>query len=181
VELEQKALALDDSLSPAHALLGWLYTMQGQYDKGITECEQAVRLEPNSAFSRWWLSTVLKYSGRGEESIAICKEAIRLDPIPASYYFQNLTSAYCLTGQYNEAIEAGKKAVDLEPNNMIARAFLAVAYSLNGKEQEAGIEAKEVMRINPKFSLEKWERTMPFKNKADKDRIIGALRKAGLK
>jgi hypothetical protein len=37
------------------------------------------------------------------------------------------------------------------------------------------------MRINPKFSLAEWERTMPFKNKADKDLIIGALRKAGLK
>ena len=181
VELEQKALALDDSLSNAHGLLGWLYTLQRQHDKGITECEEAVRLEPNAAGAHFHLSLALKYAGRAEESIAMCKEAMRLNPIPASYYYQNLTTLYCLTGQYKEAIAAGKKAVDLEPNNMIARAFLAIAYNLNGKEEEATIEAKEVMRINPKFSVGKWEKTMPFKNKADKELIIAALRKAGLK
>jgi len=181
VELEQKALALDDSLSHAHGLLGWLYTLQRQHDKGITECEEAVRLEPNAADAHYYLSLALKYAGRAEESIAMCKEAMRLNPIPASYYYHNLTTLYCLTGQYKEAIAAGKKAVDLEPNNMIARAFLAIAYSLSGKEEEASIEAKEVMRINPKFSVDKWEKTMPFKNKADKELIIAALRKAGLK
>jgi tetratricopeptide (TPR) repeat protein len=95
--------------------------------------------------------------------------------------YQGITTAYCHTGQYEEAIAAGKKAVDLGPNNMVARAFLAVAYSLSGKEEEASIEAKEVMRINPKFSLDEWAKTMPYKNKTDKDLIIGALRKAGLK
>jgi adenylate cyclase len=181
VELEQKALALDDSLSHAHGLLGWLYTLQRQHDKGITECEEAVRLEPNAADVHFHLSLALKYAGRAEESIAMCKAAMRLNPIPVSYYYQNLTTLYCLTGQYKEATAAGKKAVGLEPNNMIARAFLAIAYSLSGKEEEASIEAKEVMRINPKFSVGKWEKTMPFKNKADKELIIAALRKAGLK
>ena len=181
VELEQKALALDDSLPHARGLLGWLYTLQRQHDKGIRECEEAVRLAPNAAGVHFHLSLALKYAGRAEESIAMCKKAMRLDPIPSSYYYQNLTTLYCLTGQYKEAIAAGKKAVDLEPNNMIARAFLAIAYSLNGKEKEASIEANEVMRINPKFSVGKWEKTMPFKNKADKELIIGALRKAGLR
>jgi adenylate cyclase len=181
VELEHKALALDDSLSWGHALLGWLYTLQGQHDKGIAECEEAVRLEPNSAAAYFYLSLALKYAGRAKESIAMSNEAIRLDPIPISIYYQSVTTTYCLTGQYKEAITAGEKAVELGPNNMVAHAFLAVAYSLNGNEEEAGNEAKEVMRINPKFSVDEWAKTMPFKNKADKDLIIAALRKAGLK
>ena len=181
MELEQKALALDNSLSYGHALLGWLYTLQGQHDKGITECEQAIALEPNSAAAYFYLSLVLKYAGRASEAIAMSKEAIRVDPIPVSIYYQGITTAYCHTGQYGEAIAAGKKAVELGPNNMVARAFLTVAYSLSGKEEEASTEAKEVMRINPKFSLGEWAKTMPYKNKADKELIIGALRKAGLK
>jgi len=181
VELEHKALALDDSLASGHAVLGWLYTLQRQYDKGITECEEAVRLEPNSAVAYFYLSLALKYAGRAKESIVMSKEAIRLDPIPISIYYMGITTAYCHTGQYEEAIAAGKKAVDLGPNNMIARAFLAVAYSLSGKDKEANSQAIEVMRINPKFSLDEWVKTMPYKDKADKDLIIGALRKAGLK
>jgi adenylate cyclase len=181
VELEQKALALDNSLSWGHALLGWLYTLQRQHDKGITEGEEAIRLEPNSAAAHFYLSLALKYAGRAKESIVISKEAIRLDPIPKSIYYQGITTAYCHTGQYEEAIAAGKKAVELGPNNMVARAFLALAYSLDGKDEEASIEAKEVMRINPKFSLEEWAKTMPYKNQADRELVISGLRKAGLK
>ena len=111
----------------------------------------------------------------------MCKEAIRLDPIPVSFYYQSLTNAYCLTGQYEEAIAAGKKATSLGPDNLVAHAFLAAAYALHGRQEEARIEAAEVLRINPKFSIDHWAKTMPYKNEADKELTIGALRKAGLK
>jgi len=181
MELTQKALALDESLASAHSLLGYLYTLMRQHDKGILECERGVVLEPNSAHAHFFLNLALRYAGRAKEAITMCKEAIRLDPIPMSGYYQGLTNAYCLTGQYEEAITAGRKAVHIEPNNLIAHVFLAAAYSLDGQEEEAHIEAVEVLRINPKFSVDHWEKTIPYRNKADKELIIGALRKAGLK
>jgi len=181
MELTQKALALDESLASAHSLLGYLYTLMRQHDKGIQECERGVALEPNSSSAHFFLNLALRYAGRAKEAITMCKEAIRLDPIPWSGYYQGLTNAYCLTGQYEEAITAGRKAVHIEPNNLIAHVFLAAAYSLHGREEEAHIEAGEVLRINPKFSVDHWEKTIPYRNKADKELIIGALRKAGLK
>lgn len=181
MELTQKAIALDNSLSWPHALLGWIYTLTMQHDKGIAECEQAVNLEPNSAISYFYLSLALKYAGRPKEAIPMAKEAVRLNPIPPGFYYQNLTHLYCLTGQYEEAIKAGKEATRIEPNNFTVRAFLTVAYSLHGREKEARIEAAEVLRINPKFLVDSWAKTMPFKNEADKEMTIGALRKAGLK
>jgi tetratricopeptide (TPR) repeat protein len=181
MELTQKAIALDNSLSWPHALLGFLYTLTRQHDKGIAECEQAVNLEPNSAISYFYLSLALKYAGRPREAITMAKEAMRLNPIPPGFYYQNLTHLYCLTGQYEEAIKAGKEATRVAPNNFTVRAFLTVAYSLYGRQEEARIEATEVLRINPKFLVDSWAKTMPFKNEADKEMTIGALRKAGLK
>ena len=58
MELAQKAIALDNSLALPHGLLGWIYTLMLQHDKGIAECEQAVNLEPNSALAS--ISTVLE-------------------------------------------------------------------------------------------------------------------------
>jgi len=52
---------------------------------------------------------------------------------------------------------------------------------LMGREKEASAEAAEVLRINPKFSLDHFRKTVPYKNQAALDRIIAALRKAGLK
>jgi adenylate cyclase len=181
MELAQKAIALDNSLALPHGLLGWIYTLMLQHDKGIAECEQAVKLEPNSALAYFRLNLALRFAGRPKEAITMCKEAIRLDPIPVSLYYQSLTHSYCLTGQYEEAIAAGKKATSLGPDNLVAHAFLAAAYALHGREEEARIEAAEVLRINPKLSVDSWVKTMPFKNEADRELTIGALRKAGLK
>jgi adenylate cyclase len=181
MELTQKAIALDKSLAWPHALLGFLYTLTRQHDKGIAECEQAVNLEPNSAISYFYLSLAFKYAGRPKEAITMAKEAIRLNPIPPGFYYQNLTHLYCLTGQYEEAIAVGKEATRVEPNNFTVRAFLTVAYSLHGREKEARIEAAEVLRINPKFRVDSWAKTIPFKSEAGRELTIGALRKAGLK
>ena len=84
-------------------------------------------------------------------------------------------------GQYQEAITQYKKALRIAPNNIIAHLALAATYSLLGRDEEARAEAEEVLRINPKFSLESFAKTLPFKNQAQVDRFIEALRKAGLK
>ncbi|MCK4817084.1 adenylate/guanylate cyclase domain-containing protein, partial [bacterium] len=177
----KKALALDNSLARAHTTVGMLYTLMRQHDKGVSECEEAVSLEPNSAGAYYVLGEVLRYAGRHKEGIAMSKKAIRLNPFPPSWYYFGLTNAYSLTGQYEKAITAGKKAIHIDPNNLVSRIFLAAAYSLHGKEEKARIEAKEVLRINPNFSVDQWEKTIPYRNKADKELIIGAMRKAGLK
>ena len=58
---------------------------------------------------------------------------------------------------------------------------LASTYSMAGREKEARQAAAEVLKINPKFSLEQLERTTPYKDQATKERFIDSLRKAGLK
>ena len=153
----------------------------GQHGGGIAECEKAVSLEPNSTGDYFVLREVVRYSGRHEETMAMCKKAIRLNPFPPSWYYFGLTNAYSLTGQYEGAITAGKKAIHIDPINLVSRVFLAATYSLNRQEEEARVEAKEVLRINPHFSVDQWEKTIPFKNEEDRELIIAALRKVGLK
>jgi hypothetical protein len=50
-----------------------------------------------------------------------------------------------------------------------------------GREKEARAAAEEGLRIDPKFSLEHFAKESLFKNQSDLDRLIMALRKAGLK
>ena len=49
-----------------------------------------------------------------------------------------------------------------------------------GREKEAHAEAAEVLRINPKFSVDS-AKIMPYKDQSVIDNFISALRKAGLK
>jgi adenylate cyclase len=181
MEFAQMSLALDKSSGGVHSLLGFLYTMMRQHNKGISECERGVALEPNSAWAYYYLGTALRYAGRHEDAITMYKDAIRLNPIPPSIYHQGLMNSYSLIGQHEDAITEGKKAIYIEPNNQIAHAFLTAAYSLGGWEEEAHLEAKEVIRINPKFSVDYWAKTIPYKNSGDRELIISGLRKAGLR
>ena len=179
-ELAQKAISLDNSNAAAHGTLGEIYMMKKQYDKAIAECERAVSLDFNSAENIFWLGLVLNYAGRAEEAIPYLQNAIRLNPLPPALYFVQLAVSYRDSGQYEKAIEACKKALQREPNTQFAYIHMAVSYIRLGQEREARAAAAEILRINPKFSLERYGKMLPFPQPVA-DRVIEDLRKAGLK
>jgi adenylate cyclase len=180
VELIQKAIALDDSYALAHGFLGFLLAYSRKYDEGIMEAQKCVALDPNGAHGYLYLSLVYKFTGRFEEAVEAIEKAMRLNPIPPNTYYREAVQSYLFVGRYEEAIAAGKKAVTLSPNDWFAHGRLAAAYSLAGRQEEARIEAAEVLRLNPKFSSARFAKIAPFKSQADRENYISVLRKAGL-
>ena len=179
-ELFTKAIGLDDSYSVPHSLLGMLYGRKGQYEKGIAECERAIALEPSSASACYWMGGVYRLAGRHEEAIQYFEQAIRLDPFPVAWYYRSLGLSYAATERYEEAIANYKKALHLAPNDIITHLSLTSAYSLAGRLDEARVQAAEVLRIQPKFSLKRFANRIAIKDKTERERNIDALRKAGL-
>ncbi len=181
MELNQKAIALDDSYSIAHCQLGWLYTMTGKHEEGITKIERALELAPNDANAHMWMSYVLRLAGRNQEAIRYSERAVRLNPIPPSWYFRGLALNYLYAGRYDEAITACKKGLDQAPNDILTHVTCAAIYGRAGLRDAARAEAEEVLKINPKFSALSYAKRLPYKNQADRDFFFEALRKAGLK
>jgi tetratricopeptide (TPR) repeat protein len=177
----QKAIVLDDSYAEAHAYLGFMYSMIRKHDKALAQGERAVALSPNSAECHYRLGKILTFASRWEESIPEYERAIRLNPIPPNMYMFSLGLAYGYTGQYEEAITWCEKAVRQQPDSLLARLFMTEVYSFSGRDEEARIEAAEVLRIQPKFSVKKFEKKLKYKNQEDIERAISALRKAGMK
>jgi tetratricopeptide (TPR) repeat protein len=62
-----------------------------------------------------------------------------------------------------EAISALKKAIQLAPDFLYAHLHLAATYSKMGREKEARAEVAEILRINPKFSLDLFAKTSRYK------------------
>jgi adenylate cyclase len=181
VELTQKAIALDDSYGQGYGFLGMLYTMLGKYEEGIVEAQKGIALDPNGAHGYLYLAFTLNYAGRFEEAVQAIEKSIRLNPFPPVTYFRFACTSYIGVRKYEEAMAAAKKAVKVAPNDFFAHMMLAAAYSSAGREEEARSEVEEILRINPKFSLELLAKTLSFKNQADKELLIDPLRKAGLK
>jgi adenylate cyclase len=181
IELSKKALALDESLADARGMLGYLYAMTQQHDKGVAEAERAVELDPNSADAHHFLCLTLRFAERPDEAIPVCKKSIRLEPYAPTAYYYNLGMAYLSAGQCEEAISACEEALRRGSNNLFAHVTATIAYSMCGREEEARATAAEVLRISPKFSVEKFAKNIPHKNQAAKGEVVDGLRNAGLK
>jgi adenylate cyclase len=180
IETCKKALSLDDNLGGAHGLLGNIYIMKRNYEKGVREAKRAVELEPNGADAHAFFGMALLFAGNPEDAIPALKTAIRLDPNAPEWYMHILASAYRDIKKYDQAIEWGEKAINKNPRNVLSRQILCSIYSLAGRMDEARAQAKEILSLNPNYSVNRISKTYPTKNEGIKEQYIEALRKAGL-
>jgi Tfp pilus assembly protein PilF len=128
----QKALALDDSLAEAHAVLADSYSTQWEWSAAEQEFKRALELNPNSANAHklYWL--YLSSQGRHEEALAEIKTAIRLDPLNLKYN-DNLGQEYATGRQYDLAVEQLMKVVEMDPSFASVHLDLSGAYLDMGK------------------------------------------------
>jgi adenylate cyclase len=182
IEMAQKAIAMDDFLARAHMVLSSLYIKTREYDKAISESERAVALDPSGAHELANYACSLYVVGRAEEAIPLFQKAIRLSPFGPSYIYKEFGAALRNAGRFEEAVWALKKAIQISPDNIGAHSTLAATYSMMDRESEARAEAAEVLRINPKFSMDHHAKNLAnYKDQSQNDKLINALRKAGLK
>jgi len=179
-ELLQKSLALDENDAGVHSSLSQLYLTKRDYDKAIAEGERSLTLDPGSAGALYRYTRALTFSGRPEEAIPLQEKAIRLNPLGPSQVYGDLGLALRLTGRLEEAAVFYKKAIERAPNDFWFHANLAVTYIMMGRDEEARAAAAEVLRINPKFSVEFYAKRSLVKDRSVIDKAIDALRKAGL-
>ncbi len=104
----------------------------------------------------------------------------KIDKAKAQLSCRLITGIACIASAL-EAVSALKKAIQLATDDFIVHILLAVTYSMMGREKEARAEAAEVLRINPKFSLDSSVKKNPQKDQSRSDETFNALRKARLK
>jgi tetratricopeptide (TPR) repeat protein len=101
------------------------------------------------------------------------QRAWRLSPFPEDWYFDALGAAHYGAGRYDEAIAAWNECRRRMPDYLWCRVTMTFAYMKAGEEGKAHEVAKEVLRINPRFSSRDWSRIIGDSNAA-------LLRQAGL-
>ena len=157
MELAQKALAMDDSMADAHALLGGYIFLKGSMTRRLPRGNGPWPFTPVGRIS-FTIMPESNLAGRPEEAIPLYQKAIRLNPFGPSGLYRDFGDALRNTGRFEEAVSAYKKSIQIAPDNILTHLGLAATYSMMGREKEARAEAAEVLRINPKFSLDSLQR-----------------------
>src|SRR6266851_3226569 len=125
-QLEQQAIALDDSLPVAHMALGETYLFKKRYDQATAEAERAIALDPNSAVGYRALADIMDFSGKPAEAVGMDEKAMRLDPRNRDFYLYFEGWSYTQMGRYQEAIPTLKRHLASYPNSFAPQVQLIV-------------------------------------------------------
>jgi serine/threonine protein kinase/Flp pilus assembly protein TadD len=151
IQLFQKAIEHDPRYAAAYAGLGEAYAYLYQYwDRRETWLEKAV-----------------------ESSL----KAQLYDPT-LSEAFAALAVAYFNKKMFDDALTAGKKAIELDPNNHIPYWILGRIYRQMDSEQEALDLFRKALEINPDFYTAAGDLRMVYERLGEKEKADGVVRDA---
>lgn len=179
-EFAQRAAAMDDNSPEAHTALALVLLWRRQNDAAAVEAEKAIALAPNDAAGYFALARIKLFSGHPAECLELVAKAMRLDPHHSDLAYYVIGQAHYALGQYEEAIAAQKKRLARRPKSDASQIMLAASYGQLGRKEEARAAWDEALRIGPRSNVEFLNKTLPFKNPADGEKLVEGLRKAGL-
>jgi len=180
LELAQKALAIDEGLSEAHALLGAISLMGRDFGGAIAEGEKAVALDPNGADVTALLAMTLNWSGEPEKALNLIEKARRLSPLYSAWYLAVEAHSCRLLGRYEEAIAIYEASIARNPDHIGSRIGVTTAFAESGRHEDAKTHAKELLRISPGFTISKYAESLTYKDPTQAERSLGALRAVDL-
>ena len=176
----QKAVELDESQPTAHETLAYALLAKKQYDEAISEARTALSYDPNFADAYVSLGEILSFAGQPAEAVPLIEQAMRLNPRYTPDYLWALGHAHKLLGNNEEAISLLKRVITRNPDHLVAHLMLAASYSETGQHAAAHAATKEILRINPNYSLAVAQGRMPYKDAEVIEHQLENLRKAGL-
>ncbi len=176
-EATLRAIELDDGDNEARASLGWIHIYEGRVDEGVAEIEKSLALNPNDVSVLANGAYALTYQGSFDKAIDWVQRAMRLDPFHADHYYDVLGWAYFFQRKYDAAL--GEMMRIARPNAGQNR-VLAAIYARLGKMDMARVHAEKVLELEPEFTVSTFTKTLPFRDPADREFYLDALRISGL-
>jgi DNA-binding winged helix-turn-helix (wHTH) protein/TolB-like protein/Tfp pilus assembly protein PilF len=131
-----KALALDDSLAEAHALMAVVKLSEKDLHSAGEEYRRAISLNPNFATARQRYAWYCLINGQYEEGLRQMRKAQALDPL-SSQVSAAMAQILMLGGQLDEALAYGQRAAEFNRDNSSAYLYLGEIYVQKGMYEEA--------------------------------------------
>jgi len=145
IELFQRILKRAPLYPGVNSLLGESYYALNQFEKTIEVTRKELSGNPKDAEARHYLALALTATSRLFEAIQQLESLAADDP-------QNLALQYQLVVDYKAAAQkGGQRLAKMAPDSEFTHALKAEALSDEARLDEAILEYKEVLRINPDF------------------------------
>ncbi|HYA59325.1 MAG TPA: BTAD domain-containing putative transcriptional regulator [Burkholderiaceae bacterium] len=152
------------------------------FNAAVGSFETALQINPNSARARLWNAATHAWMGRGAEAVEMVDRAMALSPYdPLAYAYSGIASmAYLADRQYARAIEFALRCARENPSYTHAYRAQIFALVLAGREREARTPARQLLLLEPNFTVEQFRRKSPACAGPLADLYCEALAKVGV-
>jgi len=179
--MAKRAVALDGADAEARSALGYALLARGDHEGSLAEVEEALAISPNLARAHGAFGTALILSGRLKEGLAALERYTRLDPrdpgfAPGSHH---TAMGLYLSGEYEAAIQAAKRAIRTYPGLPNAYRWLAAALGQAGRLDEARDALEQAISLSPAAFDIFVRRRVPWILPEHHSHMLEGLRKAG--
>lgn len=171
---------LAPNISLAHVLRCGVSFLRGRHDEAEAHCMRAIDLAPSDASARAWKGMVSVYAGKDRQALAELQTALRYSPLAPSWFVYYQCWASLWLEDFGAARKHGEAYLAMEPEEPFSYVTLAVLAAFEERETEAKALITRLHEKAPAFGLADVERSQIYKNPDRYDRVITALRRAGL-
>jgi adenylate cyclase len=176
----RRAIELNEQEPVSHMALGNVLLWRRDHEAALAETNRMIALDPNFAQGYGGRGLALMYAGRPAEALEAIATAMRLDPLYPAILLHFQAQANFSLGSYEAAAQLLVQRIARTPGTDASRMLLASCYGHLGRFDEARATWRELLEVNPDFSLTQRAQVLPYKNPADFQRITDGLAKAGL-
>lgn len=144
----------DDAISLGIA--GFVLAMDDRdFATALQLFDRALTLSNSNALSFSCSALALAWMGRTSVAIDRALRALRLSPFDSLNYLAHnaLAISYFHLRTYDASQDAARRSIQSNPQFGISHAFLAAALVRCGRADEAKIEAREAVRLDPNFTI----------------------------
>ncbi|MEN8197668.1 MAG: hypothetical protein ABFS30_14315, partial [Pseudomonadota bacterium] len=182
-EAAQRAVSIDDRDSWAQATLGRVDLLRNRHRDSVHRLERAIELNPNDPYPHGQLGLTLGLSGEPDRAAIQVEEALRLsprDPLKPVWLGTLAITAF-YAGRYEEAAERATQAIQANPQHAPSYRILVASYAALDRKSETEAALADLMSQQPGLTVTAVDdQAPPNRDRADKERYLAALRKAGL-
>jgi len=139
-ELITRALAIDNQLSEAHAILGLQFTLDRDWVSAERELTRAIELDPNNGRAHKWNGDRQVMIGRYDECVHSYDRAIAIESASADLY-SGRGVCFVAAGRIDEGIASIKTGMQIDPGFPWAYSHISFVYRMKG-DHAASVEAR---------------------------------------
>lgn len=149
-------------------------------DAAMAQLDRAIEHSPNTPSLYATRGYVLSYLGEPARAVVDVAVALRLEPDAPNIWLHFLGHAHYANGSCAEAAQVLEQRIRRQPNTDISHALLAACYGHLGRSGEAQAAWRDLLQMNPDYSLVQKGRILPYRRPEDRQHVLDGLQKAGL-